>query len=276
MMKELLDKILYYPLPWRLAFFRKLRRIKNKISLNPYKERLDEDEVDRPHYGYCIYNAAKLAKALGHSKISIIELGVAGGNGLVNIEYHIKEIQKEIDIDFEVYGFDNETGLPKSNDYRDCLYAWDEGYFKMDKEKLESKLKISKLVIGDVNETCSTFFQKYKPAPIGCVLVDLDYYSSTMNAFKIFESDSSNYLPRVLCYFDDVLGLNEYLGELAAIHEFNKKFEYKKIAKIYAFQFFRKYKKAWNEQIFCFHDFKHPQYNTSIKKKPNSFTELND
>jgi len=274
-MKELLDKILYYPLPWRLAFFRKLRRIKNKISLNPYKERLDEDEVDRPHYGYCIYNAAKLAKALGHSKISIIELGVAGGNGLVNIEYHIKEIQKEIDIDFEVYGFDNETGLPKSNDYRDCLYAWDEGYFKMDKEKLESKLKISKLVIGDVNETCSTFFQKYKPAPIGCVLVDLDYYSSTMNAFKIFEADSNNYLPRVLCYFDDILGLNEYLGELAAIHEFNKKFEYKKIAKIYSFQFFRKYRKAWNEQIFCFHDFKHPQYNTSIKKNPNSFTDLN-
>ncbi len=51
----------------------------------------------------------------------------------------------------------------------------------------------------------------------------------------------------------------------------------KKIAKIYALQFFRKYQKAWNEQIFCFHDFKHPQYNTPIKKMSTRFsTDLND
>ena len=40
---------------------------------------MDYDEIERPNYAYCMYNAAILAKQLGYSKISVIEFGVAGG-----------------------------------------------------------------------------------------------------------------------------------------------------------------------------------------------------
>ena len=47
-----------------------------------------------PEYGYCIFKAAILAKQLGIKKISILEFGVAGGNGIICIEDHCENIKK--------------------------------------------------------------------------------------------------------------------------------------------------------------------------------------
>ena len=271
------DKISHYTLPLHYAFFKKLRKIKNRYSPLPYKQLLDYDELSRPNYGFCIYEAAMLAKALDYPKISIIEFGLAGGNGLVNIEYHIKKIKKELKIDFEVYGFDMESGLPKTDDYRDMKYSYRPGSHKMDRKKLESKIEFSKLIIGDVKETCKNFFNEFNPAPIGCILVDLDYYSSTLDAFQIFETNSKNYLPRVSCYFDEIMLTNDYVGELCAINEFNQKHENKKIAKIYGLSLKRKIPRPWNDNIFNFHDFTHPKYNSRINlNKPGQDTSLED
>lgn len=44
--------------------------------------KMDMQLVERGHYAYCMMNAAILARSLGHSRISAIEFGVAGGNGL--------------------------------------------------------------------------------------------------------------------------------------------------------------------------------------------------
>jgi hypothetical protein len=41
---------------------------------------------DRPHYAYGVYSAAVLAKQLGLDAISAVELGVAGGRGLLALE----------------------------------------------------------------------------------------------------------------------------------------------------------------------------------------------
>jgi hypothetical protein len=62
------------------------------------------------------------------------------------------------------------------------------------------------------------------PYPVGFVAFDLDYYSSTTVAFRVFEKE---HLPRVHCYFDDTIWPesayhNEYIGELCAIREFNE------------------------------------------------------
>ena len=76
----------------------------------------------------------------------------------------------------------------------------------MDIDAVQRQLNVGKLVVGDVRETCCTFFQTYSPAPIGAILHDLDYYSSTSNSFSIFDTDSSNFLPRVFMYFDDIVG----------------------------------------------------------------------
>lgn len=265
-MLKILEKLAFYPLPLRVVFFKKLLQ---SIELAPYEKRLEYDALPRPHYGYCIYNAACLANVLGYPKISVIEFGVAEGDGLTNIEHHIRQIRRTMDIEFTVYGFDSGHGLPKPKDYRDLPYKWHEGFYKMDRKKLEKDLAFSILIMGDTRDTCSSFFDAYKPPPIGAVLFDLDYYSPTTEAFNIFKTDHNNLLPRVYCYFDDITGeavsaYNEYTGELLAIREFNEKNTDRKIARINGLSEARKIPQGWNEKIFAFHDFLHPLYNELV------------
>ena len=258
-MVRLLKDILAYPYPLRVALFRGLRRLRNKYSRSHYYYRTVFNEVERPEYGYCIYRAAMLAKSLNQSRISIIELGVAQGSGLMSIEKHIKNIKREIDMEFDVFGFGLEVGLPKPEDYQDMPFKWWEGRFEMDTESLKKKLKHTKLILGDVKETIKTFFDVYPDtAPIGAVFFDMDYYSSTRDSFALFR-DSKHYLPRVYCVFDDILGTNEFIGELKAIKDFNDAHSKKKFAKPYGL--FAERQHVWNEKIFTFHDFDHDQYN---------------
>ena len=77
-----------------------------------------------------------------------------------------------------------------------------------------------------MKNTTKEFFTKMNPAPIAFIANDLDLYSSTINSFNIFNADDKFYLPRIFCYFDDILGdeismYNDYSGELLAIKEFN-------------------------------------------------------
>ena len=104
----------------------------------------------------------------------------------------------------------------------------------MDLGKLKKKLTCTKLIIGDVNVTLNTFFEKNSPAPIGAIFHDLDYYYSTLNSFKVFDNDEKYYLPRIYNYFDDILRTelemyNEFSGELLAIENFNSKNPQKKL-----------------------------------------------
>jgi hypothetical protein len=115
-MKQTLLKLLSHPVPLRVVATRKLVR---RFSLFSYPERLDIGAVERPHYGHCIYEAAKLATRLKYPEISVIEFGCGGGNGLLNAEMHIVEIEKLFPVKVQLYGFDNATGLPPTEDYRD-------------------------------------------------------------------------------------------------------------------------------------------------------------
>ena len=207
-----------------------------------------------------------MAQNMGLKKFSIIEFGVAGGNGLINIEQHVEEIKKEFSIDCEVYGFDSGEGMPASDDYRDLLYLWAEGFYKMDREALEKRLSISKLIIGNVRQTCKTFHDKFKPAPIGCVFFDLDYYTSTLAAFEIFNIGPDSRLPRIPCHFDDISGTNKFLGELGAIEEFNRHNDSIKIAQHHMLAELRRVPMPWNHEIYCVHDFTHPAYNTCFRE----------
>ncbi len=263
---QLLSRIAFYPLPLRVLLFKSLLKINKWL---PYSIRLEFDALTRPNYGFCIYNAAQLAKSLGIKRISIIEFGVAGGNGLVNLEQHAEEISKALDIEFEIYGFDMGSGLPKPMGFRDMPYMWAEGYYKMDLNSLKSRLKFSKLIIGNVKKTCSTFHEEYSPAPIGCVMFDLDYYSSTIDSFNIFNTHVNNYLPRIYCYFDDIASnglraMNSHVGVLRAIEEFNETNTSRKIARIEGLSTTRKIKSTWHNHIFVLHDFNHPDYETFI------------
>src|SRR5215469_10890545 len=82
------------------------RRIIKRFSLFSHEKRLSIEAVDRPNYGYCIFQAARLASLLNYPRIGVIEFGCGGGNGLLNAEKHISEVTKIFGVDIELYGFD--------------------------------------------------------------------------------------------------------------------------------------------------------------------------
>jgi hypothetical protein len=238
--------------------------IAKTFRLFPYDIRIGYGAIDRPHYGYCVLHAAKLAKSLGHKKVSVIEFGVAGGNGLINLEMHAREVENLLDIDIQIFGFDTGKGLPCPKDYRDLPYYWKPGYFAMDVEKLRKKLTRSELIIGDIAETLPSFLNRHNPAPIGAVFMDLDFYSSTKHALNLFDLARSRILPRVFVYFDDIIGnstvlYNEYTGVLRAINEFNSSHGEQKICKATHLATVP-YPETWGHQIYIYHDFMAADY----------------
>lgn len=240
-----------------------------KIPIGPFKLRLALDIFNRPSYAYCTYYAAQQAKQLGINRISVIEFGVAGGSGLVELEGISETVSKETNIDIDVYGFDLGTGLPSPLDYRDHPYVFREGFYKMDVDSLRKRLRKATLVIGDIRNTIPNFFEKYQPDPLGFVAVDLDYYISTVHALGLFNTDDQNLLPRVFCYFDDLIGNDcelhsEFAGELLAIREFNDQSEYRKLGKINGLPYKRIINQKWCEQVYVLHNFKHPLYTKYI------------
>jgi hypothetical protein len=141
----------------------------------------------------------------------------------------------------------------------------------MDEAALRQRLRTAKLVIGDVSKTVPEFV-KSPSAPIGFISFDLDYYSSTAQAFRIFSGAASTRLPRVHCYFDDILWperacYSEFTGEYLAIREFNEANQSKKIAKLPHLHWMRPLPAYWNEQVYVFHDFAHPDYPTNLQHR---------
>ncbi len=234
-----------------------------------YLQKLEAGLFARSYYGYCIYKAAELGVKLDYKRITIIEFGVAGGNGLLTIENYCEEIKKIFNIDFDIYGFDTGTGLPKPKDYKDLPYLWGEGFFRMNLTLLKSKLKQTKLIIGDVKNTIKKFENKDN-SPIGFVSFDLDYYSSTKEALNIFKRNKKYLLPRIQCYFDDV-GTIDNVGELQAIKEYNKKYKNRTLSTIYTQVFNRN---ILGERIFEHHMFDHQKYNYLVK--PIKHNKLNN
>jgi hypothetical protein len=238
--------------------------------LASYRAQLDYGLIDRPNYGHCMLHAAMLAHSLGLPRISVIEFGVAGGNGLVAMEHHAELVRKETGIECAIYGFDTGSGLPPPRDYRDIPYLYAVGDFQMDIPKLQARLKSAKLILGDVAETVDYFVERINPPPIGFIAFDLDYYWSTAAALKVFEVEQRYLLPRVACYFDDIVGdidwaYNEFTGMLLAIKEFNDAHQDIKIAPVNGLRFSGlRVPLGWHEKIYVAHMFAHSDYGRPI------------
>jgi len=261
-----LKQVILDPYPLRTI----AKKVIRKLQLGSYEQRLEIGALVRPHYGYCVYHAAVLAKKLGYERISVLEFGVAGGNGLVNLEYHAQEVAALLGIAIDIYGFDTGEGLPDmdEDDYRDLPYHWKKGFYKMNVQELQARLKKAKLILGDIKDTSKNFFKEHNPAPIGAIAHDFDLYSSTAVALKMLEADEKYYLPRVFCYFDDITGTemelyNDYTGERLAINEFNQAHEDIKIGLPYHF-LSKKVVEGWHHNIRICHFFKHSNYNKFI------------
>lgn len=207
--------------------------------------------------------ATKLGKRLGIDRVSFIEFGVAGGYSLLKLEAIAKRLEDYFEINIDVYGFDSGAGMPRPRDYRDMPNLWSEGSFRMDVEKLQQRLAKAQLVLGPVGKTIPSFLQRC-PAPVAFVAFDLDYYSSTMEAFALFDAEHSLLLPRIHCYFDDILGYTicEFNGELLAITDFNAAHPFRKVAAIPGIRYFvpERFANVQWENYYMLHIFDHNLY----------------
>ena len=248
-----------------------IRALWRTIPIGPFSLRMKFDIPAKAQYGFGIYHAAKLAKALRIKEISCIEFGVFEGCGLLHMENLAREVSREVGVNIQLYGFDIAAGFPEPRGYKNLPYLWRSTWGKMDVEHLKEALPTAKLVIGDVKDTVKTFRDQHNPAPIGFISFDLDLYSSTADALKLF-STGCEILPRVICYFDDILDapeatamFNDWTGELLAIKEFNETHETMKLAKINGLSEKRYIRAAWPSAIYVLHAFEHPRYNDFIR-----------
>src|SRR5262249_13068078 len=126
-------------------------------------------------------------------------------------------------------------------------------------------LRLTSLPVGLIKETVPAFLQGGH-APVAFAAIDVDLYSSTKEVFQLFQGSYDRLLPRVVCYFDDIMGwtFNEYNGERLAIAEFNVEHAMRKICPLHGLKYFvptRHRNRAWPELMFLFHMFDHPLYN---------------
>src|SRR5262245_1184601 len=77
-------------------------------------ERVIEDaSCDRRRaYAWGVVQAAALGKVLGFERISVVELGVGGGAGLISLERIAERAAALSGVGVDVYGFDTGVGLP--------------------------------------------------------------------------------------------------------------------------------------------------------------------
>ena len=207
--------------PFRLATRAVIKRTPTSV-----RTKARWDAVARPHYLVGVLGGADQAKREGAAKISVMEFGVAGGNGLVALQEYAAAVEKETGIEISVYGFDAGSGLPAlCGDYRDHPDQWRPSDYRMDEQALRQRLdKRTTLVIGDIKTTLPKFVAERKASPVGFVSVDVDLYSSTVDTLKIFTLPGKTMLRRVPMYFDDMdfVFNHRFAGEFLAVEEFNR------------------------------------------------------
>jgi hypothetical protein len=250
-----------------------IRAILKKFPIGSFSFRLAFDAFERPWYARGIYEAAKLASLLQETDISVIEFGVAGGEGLVAMENLAIRIESLFKVRIDVFGFDTGEGLPAHSDYRDLPYVWRKSFYKMNVPAVQTRLRRARLILGDVKDTVPNFLKLDDFAPIAFVAFDLDYYSSTREAFRIFEAADKHCLPRVLCYFDDITSADqqyfcEDVGELLAIQEFNAHATRNhRIRPIHGWKQSLPLESGWADSMWAYHRFDHSRYNEYIGRR---------
>jgi len=227
------------------------------------RAKIDFDLVVRQQFAFPILYAADLARLRGYSAFTVLEFGVASGAGLLNICHIADLVEKATGVRIKVAGFDTATGMPKAVDYRDLPELWQQGDFKMDESALRRKLPPrASLHVGPLVETIPAFMASLAAdAPIGFISLDVDYYSSSVEALKIFEFDPGQYLPMVCTYLDDIIveSISDWSGELLAINEFNESHPLRKIAPFPFLREKRIFQRArWIGQIYFCHIHDHP------------------
>lgn len=204
------------------------------------------------------------ASLLEIKHLTAVELGVSNGRGLLAMVETADYIREHTDVDIEVCGFDIVTGMPEPQGFRDHPEIWQKGEFPCEYTTLEEKIKDrTTLYIGDVAQTVPEFAKQFA-GTLGYISLDLDYYSSSMSCFPLFEMAPERYLPAVPMHVDDVntnFMFNPWCGEACAIETFNKGHRTRKIHEKHALY--------QTPNLHALHVLDHP-YCTGEKTPPNA------
>ena len=249
-------------------------------------------EVRYPQYSFGLASACREAKALGINKISALEFGVAGGNGLMALASAAHQCTIEFGIEVQVFGFDSGIGMPNHQGFVDAPYLWKQGDFRMDAGALRDSMpKSTNVIIGQVSDSVPFYLSKVRrssltlesgqavsgiakrpsepctllrsderfdtSAPIAFVSFDLDYYSSTKAALQLFRGAPC--LPRVWTYFDDLDFISKQTGEWLAIDEFNSEMNGESFISEVALSMPSWVN--WAHRMRVLHNYNHPMYN---------------
>jgi hypothetical protein len=217
--------------------------------------------------------AADIAMANGNKSTTVLEFGVASGNGIMNMISLAAMIKKETGCEFNIIGFDSGEGLFEPQDYRDHPEMWQAGDYPMpNRKEVEEKVqRKARIIFGDIKDTAGDF-ENYldERSPLGFVSIDVDYYSSAIHALECLRGNVELYNPAISLYFDDISSFysNEWCGELAAISKFNSESNLRKIdadREIHS----RTIPWPWYSSMYVCHMLDHPKRNiVSSKKRP--------
>jgi hypothetical protein len=120
-------------------------------------------------------------------------------------------------------------------------------------------------VLGPIAQSIAAFLQRdFSSAPIGFVSIDVDYYSSTVDALALLTHRPASLLPRVIVYLDDLeyLTHNSWAGEQLAVNEFTVQHPMRPIERHAFLRGFRIFKNArWIDHIYQCHVLDHPVRN---------------
>jgi len=229
-----------------------------------FRQKIAFDLILRQHNAFSILRAATEARKSALEKLCVVEFGVAAGAGFLNMCEIAKRVTESTGVDIKVFGFDTGKGMPKAIDYRDHPDLYREGDFPMDVAQLQGHLPSNgRLILGELSETVPEFLrsQLALDRPLGYAVIDVDYYSSTVDALKIFDGPPESYLPITIVYLDDIqlTQHNPFAGELLAVAEFNAKTPLRKICRHDFLENTRILRNAdWIKHIYYLHVMDHP------------------
>jgi hypothetical protein len=249
------------PQPWAL----------DEAAVGLYRcEQRGRGALPHPAYLYGLLSAARTARAIGQPAITALEFGVAGGNGLCSLKRHAEVVREWYGLDVRIVGLDSGAGLLPATDPRDCPFALHEGEFAMDHAALDPHLDEQELIFGDVEHTVGPLAARIADGdlpPLGFVAHDLDVYVGTQATLAALgDLPPAAVLPRVPMYFDDLSGYpyTTETGERAAITEFNRSAEQRRVGRIENLeQTLGGHARwaNWPRHMHLMHVFDHPDYN---------------
>jgi hypothetical protein len=210
--------------------------------------------------------------------LSVLEFGVGRGDGLVLLERAAKLVGRRLGVDLDVVGFDIATGVPEPEDPRDVPNMFVPGLYRMDLDATRARLDRAQLIVGEVGDTVPSFLAEPR-SPVGFAAFDFGSYHGTLAALAVLDAPAELLLPRVYCYFANVLGFTygDCVGERLAIADYNARTASRKISPISGLRHYvpRRFRNAaWPERYYLAHAFDHPSYGTHdrfLRHTPESY-----